>query len=159
MFNINDYRIWDKKEKRWCTKEYDVAVAYDCVSPYAYYIVENHEDGSMHIFSDEEEKARFDLELYIGFTDYDGNKIYEGDIVKGVPPSTEILMVICNNRYAKKHALLALPIMVNVDNWHEGLDKGANVDAYRISQDSKDKTVNVRIKGNIHENEELLHEA
>lgn len=151
----DEFRIWDKKEKRWCTDEYDVAFPCDAVSQYGYYIVKTNEDGSWHIFSDEEEKDRFDLETYIGLKDYFGNKIYEGDIVDGYGPFPKSPMIVCNNRYAKKHMLISSPAMRFWKFWNE--DRLGNIpfSNYQTQDDFENKIVHVERIGTIHNNPEI----
>lgn len=156
MFELDDYRIWDKKEERWCTDEYIVYFAYDCDCPFGLYsIVSEDKDGNRHRFGDEEEKDRFVFELCSSLKDINGERIHEGDIVEGVHPFPQNWSVVCNNRAAKKHMCHADLMMYPAKFWHEGSVGSVPILSYMFVDEER---VKVKIIGNIHDNPEKICE-
>ncbi|EQB3222625.1 YopX family protein [Campylobacter upsaliensis] len=120
-----DFRVWDKGQK----------YAGDVVKKYI----------GLQEFSDDVE-----LELWTGYFDKNGNKIYENDILKNVSLK-EIYYITRNDTYKM------LEIIIYDKDCNENLYKKKNpagIELLKILVSNK----NMSVIGNIHENADLLEE-
>ncbi|EOD4721744.1 YopX family protein [Campylobacter upsaliensis] len=90
------------------------------------------------------------LELWTGYFDKNGNKIYEGDIIKYV--------YVFNHALLDKYMLKRLPKKVSIG--YVGIDDflGFRILKNKELQCFMKDVTNIEIIGNIHENAELLKE-
>ncbi|EAH5552984.1 hypothetical protein NZT89_001727 [Campylobacter upsaliensis] len=120
-----DFRVWDKGQK----------YAGDVVKKYI----------GLQEFSDDVE-----LELWTGYFDKNGNKIYENDILKNVSLK-EIYYITRNDTYKM------LEIIIYDKDCNENLYKKKNpagIELLKMLVSNK----NMSVIGNIHENADLLEE-
>ncbi|EAL5778707.1 hypothetical protein D2A57_00695 [Campylobacter coli] len=153
-----DFRIWDNIEKKYIksphglyienTEHNDASNCNRIIANYeqrAFYIDYPFNDRNNEYYDNEESLL---IELFTGLCDKNGNKIYEGDVIKYV--------------YIFKHELLDKGMIKNlpkkVSIGYIGID---NFLGFRILKNKElqcfmKDIANIEIIGNIHENKKLL---
>ncbi|EFS5454406.1 hypothetical protein HXS07_001581 [Campylobacter coli] len=150
-----DFRIWSVKKEKYIDDLYNNIISLSSDKSikgynrnYKILAIEFSPYDSIPLMNDNEEC--FEIELFTGFYDKKGNKIYEGDVIKYV--------------YIFKHELLDKGMIKNlpkkVSIGYIGID---NFLGFRILKNKElqcfmKDIANIEIIGNIHENADLLKE-
>ncbi|BEJ76109.1 hypothetical protein NEB90_001757 [Campylobacter jejuni] len=128
-----DFRIWDKTKEEFLKKE-PTLINYANTADIADMFIGNGND--------------LEIELWTGYFDKNGNKIYENDIIKN-ESLEEIYYIARDNTYKMFEIII--------------YDKDCNENLYRKKNPADIKCLyllssdkNMSVIGNIHENKELL---
>ncbi|EAJ5782339.1 hypothetical protein C7L42_03770 [Campylobacter coli] len=152
-----DFRIWDNIEKKYIksphglyienTERNDASNCNRIIANYeqrAFYIDYPFNDRNNEYYDNEE---CFEIELFTGYYDYKGNKIYIGDIIECLVSTNEknseiFYEIICFD--------MELGLCSKLPNGDGGY-------LFDLRRHKNNKTIeDVYVVGNIHENKELL---
>lgn len=145
-----DFRIWDKGEKTltYASKDWKLSIGF--CNPQQ----DNGEvESVLHAYYDGEPLCPDDceIELWSGFYDSKGTKIYEGDIVK-YDSRTRLLVVFEKNTFYIVDTSIEKHLQVDCGTRLQGIYENGN-NGY-----TNNKLECVEVLGNIHENADLLEE-
>lgn len=144
-----DFRIWNKDEETltYASKDYKLDIGFS--NPQQDYGVCESE---LHAYYDGEPMCPSDceIELWSGFYDKNGTKIYEGDIVKYRTQMQPLVVVFERNTFYIIDTSIEKDLQVdcgmNLQRLYENRDKGY----------TNQKVECLQVIGNIHENADLL---
>ncbi|EAJ5299891.1 hypothetical protein DDP19_07035 [Campylobacter coli] len=154
-----DFRIWDNIEKKYIKTPHGLYIEnteHNDASSYSR-IIGNYEQRSFYIdypFNDRnneyyDNENAFSIELFTGYFDKNGNKIYENDILMN-ELTEEIFYITRDNTYKM------FEIIIYDKDCNENLYRKKNpADINLLKMLVSDK--NMSVIGNIHENKELLN--
>ncbi|KZT80993.1 Phage protein [Lactiplantibacillus plantarum] len=128
------FRAWDKGNEIYL---YDVQDAYDTLSGNVKYDDGEYADYDEDCFGGFLDNERYDVEQFIGLTDLNGKKIYDGDIIRS------------SYKYAQPK--ISQVIIENGNSYILGEDL-ATGNEMLVS----DHIGEIEVIGNVHENSELL---
>ncbi|MGI8022215.1 YopX family protein [Campylobacter coli] len=156
-----DFRIWDNIEKKYIKTPHGLYIEnteHNDASSYSR-IIGNYEQRSFYIdypFNDRnneyyDNENAFSIELFTGYFDKNGNKIYENDILMN--ELTEEIFYITRDDTYKMSEIILYSKDYNGNLYRKRNSGGINLLKMLVS----DK--NMSVVGNIHENPELLEEG
>lgn len=147
-----DFRIWDKGEQTliYASKDWKLSIGFS--NPQQ----DNGETESvLHAYYDGEPQCPDDceIELWSGFYDKNGAKIYESDIVRYDLSKRNLVVIWGENTYHIIYPDENLPLATQIFC-------GVRLQGIYENRKYKDNTLKcVEVVGNIHENAELLKET
>ena len=144
-----DFRIWDKGEKSliYASKDWKLSIGFS--NPQQ----DNGETKSvLHAYYDSQPQCPDDceIELWSGFYDSRGIKIYEGDIVRFYLSNKKLAVILSESSFHIIYPDEKTPLATQID-YGERLQN-----IYRGNNYKGNKIKSVEVLGNIHENAELL---
>lgn len=146
-----DFRIWDKGEETliYASKDWKLSIGFSKPQQ------DNGETESvLHAYYDGEPQCPDDceIELWSGFCDSKGTKIYEGDIVKYRRYTKPLEVVYAESTFYIVDKNIEKDFQVDCGTRLQGIYDNAN-NGYKDN-----KLGYVEVIGNIHENAELLEQ-
>lgn len=152
-----EFRAWDKKNEIYL---YNVQYAYDTLSGFVKYDDGKNATYDESCFGDFLDNKRYDTEQFTGLKDVNGNKIFEGDILKLSYDDPKTYLYTDEYDYNPKiippKTVTRTVKVINEKGAFRVIALHIKLYGTRLLCDVDQGRENIEIIGNVHENPELL---